>query len=101
VSPTLKTYQAEIESLTKHCQDTENASIDLFKLIINVPDPFPVIELVRQFKETDIYDQIQKLQNENKHLKEALNAYSSEISLMNKQGKCCINEPECLLKINC
>ncbi len=46
-----------------------------------------MVELVKQFNETDLYEQIQKLQHENKDLKEALNAYSSEISLMNKQGK--------------
>ncbi len=50
-------------------------------------DPFPVIELSKEFNENDLNQQLQLLQKENKDLKATLNAYSNEISLMNKHGK--------------
>lgn len=85
VSPYLNAFQLELDNFSNRCKTTETNSIDLFKLLTNVPDPFPVIELVHQFNETDVYEQIEKLQTENKDLKEALNAYSNEINLMTKQ----------------
>ena len=107
VSPLLKIFQSELDNLSNRCKNTERNSGNLFRLLTDVPgkltlkftvlktvlnkrylitDPFPVIELVKQLNETDIYDKINKLQKENKDLKEALNAYSNEISLMTKQG---------------
>lgn len=85
VSPLLKIFQSELDNLSNRCKNTERNSGNLFRLLTDVPDPFPVIELVKQLNETDIYDKINKLQKENKDLKEALNAYSNEISLMTKQ----------------
>ena len=107
VSPLLKIFQSELDNLSNRCKNTERNSGNLFRLLTDVPgkltlkftvlktvlnkrylitDPFPVNELVKQLNETDIYDKINKLQKENKDLKEALNAYSNEISLMTKQG---------------
>jgi len=66
-------------------KQTQSKGINLLKLLTNVPDPFPVIELVRQFSENQVYEQAYKLQAENRSLQENLNAYKYEISLMQKQ----------------
>jgi hypothetical protein len=46
-----------------------------------------VIELSKEFHESDLNQHLQLLHKENKDLKSTLNAYSNEINLMNKHGK--------------
>lgn len=82
MSPYLKAFQLDLDQFTDHCKTTETRRLDLLKFLTNVPDPFPVIELVRQ---CDDFEQVAKLKTENKDLKEALNAYRNEISLMTNQ----------------
>ena len=45
-----------------------------------------MIELLKELNESDLLQQVQLLQKENKDIKATLIAYSNEISLMNKQG---------------
>lgn len=81
----LKLFQDEIDNLSTRCQQSENKLTDLIQLLTNVPDPFPAIELVKKLNENDLYKQIEKLQLENKNLKETLNAYSNELNLFNNR----------------
>ena len=82
----LKLFQNEIDNLSSRCKQSENKLVDLIQLLTNVPDPFPVIELVKQLAtENDLYKQIQTLQLENKDLRETLHAYKEEINLMNNK----------------
>lgn len=71
MSPLLKLFQSEIDALARRCKSTETTCVDLFKLLTNVPDPFPVIESVKTNKsEIQLSKKILKLQNENKQLRE-------------------------------
>lgn len=85
VSSILKPMQLEIDNLSERCKSNESTCVDLFKLLTAVPDPFPVIEIFKELSDTDLSQQIQLLQKENKDLKATLNAYTNEINLMNKQ----------------
>ena len=46
-----------------------------------------MIELSKEFDDSDLNQHLQLLHKENKDLKSTLNAYSNEINLMNKHGK--------------
>jgi len=82
----LKLFQNEIDNLSTRCKQSENKLVDLIQLLTNVPDPFPVIDLVKQLaNENELYKQIQTLQLENKDLRETLHAYKEEINLMNNK----------------
>ncbi len=86
-----------LDTFLAHYKTTQSKGVDLLKLLTNVPDPFPVIELVRQFNESEVYEQAYKLQAENRSLQENLNAYKYEISLMNKQESRQIEEDKDLI----
>ncbi|KIY74451.1 hypothetical protein CYLTODRAFT_416284 [Cylindrobasidium torrendii FP15055 ss-10] len=73
----LKAYQSEIDSLTKRSRTAENAFLDLYKVLAEAPDPYPLLEAavdqaikVEEAKETD--SQLQKLREENAELKKKL-----------------------------
>lgn len=46
----LVAYQTEIDNLTKRCKTSENAFLNVYKVLAEAPDPYPFLEaaVVRQ-----------------------------------------------------
>uniref|UniRef100_A0A669DJM4 Cut-like homeobox 1b n=1 Tax=Oreochromis niloticus TaxID=8128 RepID=A0A669DJM4_ORENI len=50
VAPLLKSFQGEIDALSKRSKEAEAAFLNVYKKIIDVPDPVPVLELAQQLQ---------------------------------------------------
>ena len=37
-------YQTEIDNLTKRCKTAENAFLNVYKVLAEAPDPYPLLE---------------------------------------------------------
>ncbi|KAF8520409.1 CASP C terminal-domain-containing protein [Hysterangium stoloniferum] len=44
LSDRTKAYQTEIDSLTKRCKSSENAFLNVYKVLAEAPDPYPLLE---------------------------------------------------------
>ena len=43
-SPFHSAYQTEIDNLTKRCKACENAFLNVYKVLAEAPDPYPLLE---------------------------------------------------------
>uniref|UniRef100_A0A8C7GCX5 Cut-like homeobox 1b n=1 Tax=Oncorhynchus kisutch TaxID=8019 RepID=A0A8C7GCX5_ONCKI len=48
VAPLLKSFQGEIDALSKRSKEAEGSFLNVYKTLIDVPDPVPVLELGQQ-----------------------------------------------------
>ncbi|GJJ06327.1 hypothetical protein Clacol_000518 [Clathrus columnatus] len=70
----LKAYQTEIDSLTKRCKNSENAFLNVYKVLAEVPDPYPLLEAavdqtVKINESISLEVEVQRLRQENVELR--------------------------------
>ncbi|CAM4558169.1 unnamed protein product [Leuciscus chuanchicus] len=83
VSPLLKSFQAEIDALSKRSKESETAFLNVYKRLIDVPDPVPVLELSQQ-----LHLKVQRMHDidtENQKLRETLEEYNKEFAEVKNQ----------------
>ncbi|XP_020629858.1 protein CASP-like [Orbicella faveolata] len=83
MAPLLKSFQAEIDALSKRSKASETAFLSIYKKLVDVPDPLPVLEqaVVQQQKVSKLQD----YEIENKQLKETLEEYNTEFAEVKNQ----------------
>ncbi|KAI0093028.1 hypothetical protein BDY19DRAFT_921637 [Irpex rosettiformis] len=78
----LKAYQAEIDNLTKRSKTAENAFLNVYKVLAEAPDPYPLLEAavdqtVKVAEARELESEMHRLKDENVELKKRLNESSS------------------------
>ncbi|KAL1743372.1 CASP C terminal-domain-containing protein [Schizophyllum fasciatum] len=78
----LKAYQTEIDNLTKRSKTAENAFLNVYKVLAEAPDPYPLLEAavdqtVKVAETRDFEAQIARLREENAELRKRVNEVSS------------------------
>lgn len=83
VSPLLKAFQSEIDSLTKRSTAAETTFLNAYKKVIEIPDPIPLLEqaLTHQSRLMSLSD----LEVENIKLRETLDEYNKEFAHVKNQ----------------
>jgi len=83
VAPLLKSFQSEVDALSRRSQSAETAFLSSYKKIIEIPDPIPVLKqgVVHHQK----LMQAQDFEIENKQLRETLQEYNSEFAQVKNQ----------------
>jgi homeobox protein cut-like len=69
----LKSYQTEIDNLTKRSKSAESAFLNLYKVLADAPDPYPLLEAavdqtVKIAEARDLEDELQRVKAENAEL---------------------------------
>ncbi|KAI9511170.1 CASP C terminal-domain-containing protein [Russula earlei] len=69
----LKSYQTEIDNLTKRSKSVESAFLSLYKVLADAPDPYPLLEAavdqtVKVAEARDLEDELQLVKAENAEL---------------------------------
>ncbi|KAJ7859720.1 CASP C terminal-domain-containing protein [Mycena leptocephala] len=77
----LKAYQTEIDSLTKRSKASENAFLDVYKVLAEAPDPYPLLEAavdqtVKVAEARDLEAELKRLREENIDLRKRVNDFS-------------------------
>ncbi|XP_055946575.1 homeobox protein cut-like 1 isoform X1 [Argiope bruennichi] len=83
VVPLLKSFQAEVDSLSKRSKAAEAAFLTIYRTFIELPDPVPALEHYQVLLQRTM--RIQDLEIENRHLRETLNDYSRELKSVRNQ----------------
>ncbi|KJA20707.1 hypothetical protein HYPSUDRAFT_1090310 [Hypholoma sublateritium FD-334 SS-4] len=78
----LKAYQTQIDNLTKRSKASDNAFLHVYKVLAEVPDPYPLLEAAvdQAVKVTEAIEheaELLRLQVENAELKKRVNDFSS------------------------
>ncbi|XP_033627656.1 homeobox protein cut-like 2 isoform X2 [Asterias rubens] len=83
VSPLLKLFQSEIDALSKRSKAAEASFLSVYKKLIDLPDPVPVLEhsLSMQKRAQKALD----LEVENQKLRETLDEYNQEFAEVKNQ----------------
>ncbi|KAI0318257.1 CASP C terminal-domain-containing protein, partial [Amylostereum chailletii] len=85
----LKAYQTEIDSLTKRCKFAENAFLDVYKVLAEAPDPYPLLEAaidhtVKAAETREMEDELQRTRKENTELQKRVDGFASVEALKRK-----------------
>ncbi|KAI0001319.1 CASP C terminal-domain-containing protein [Russula compacta] len=69
----LKSYQTEIDNLTKRSKSAESAFLSVYKVLADAPDPYPLLEAaidqtVKIAEARDLEDELQRVKAENAEL---------------------------------
>ncbi|XP_019743194.1 cut-like homeobox 1b isoform X2 [Hippocampus comes] len=83
VAPLLKSFQGEIDALSKRSKEAEAAFLNVYKKIIDVPDPVPVLELAQQLQLK--LQRMHDIEMENTKLRETLEDYNKEFAEVKNQ----------------
>ncbi|XP_077350356.1 cut-like homeobox 1b isoform X2 [Festucalex cinctus] len=83
VAPLLKSFQGEIDALSKRSKEAEAAFLNVYKKIIDVPDPVPVLELAQQLQLK--LQRMHDIETENSKLRETLEDYNKEFAEVKNQ----------------
>lgn len=83
VAPLLKSFQSEVDSLSKRSKASEAAFLTVYKKIIDLPDPVPVLEHAIQLQKKA--QRVSDLEIENKQLRETLDEYNHEFAEVKNQ----------------
>ncbi|KAK7882643.1 hypothetical protein WMY93_028817 [Mugilogobius chulae] len=83
VAPLLKSFQGEIDALSKRSKEAEAAFLNVYKKIIDVPDPLPVLELAQQLQLK--LQRMHDIETENSKLRETLEDYNKEFADVKNQ----------------
>ncbi|XP_056296495.1 cut-like homeobox 1b isoform X3 [Pseudoliparis swirei] len=83
VAPLLKSFQGEIDALSKRSKEAEAAFLNVYKKIIDVPDPVPVLELAQQLQLK--LQRMHDIETENTKLRETLEEYNKEFAEVKNQ----------------
>ncbi|KAL0068825.1 hypothetical protein AAF712_004155 [Marasmius tenuissimus] len=78
----LKAYQTEIDNLTKRSKASENAFLNVYKVLAEAPDPYPLLEAavdqaVKAAESQDLERELKRLREENVELQRRVNDFSS------------------------
>uniref|UniRef100_D8Q8Q9 Protein CASP n=2 Tax=Schizophyllum commune (strain H4-8 / FGSC 9210) TaxID=578458 RepID=D8Q8Q9_SCHCM len=78
----LKAYQTEIDNLTKRSKTAENAFLNVYKVLAEAPDPYPLLEAavdqtVKVAETREFEAQIARLREENAELRKRVNEVSA------------------------
>ncbi|XP_048839565.1 homeobox protein cut-like 1 isoform X2 [Brienomyrus brachyistius] len=78
VAPLLKGFQAEIDALSKRSKESEAAFLNVYKRLIDAPDPTPALEASQQLqlKVQKMHD----VETENQKLRQTLEEYDKEFA---------------------
>lgn len=85
VAQILKPFQLEVDSASKRSKLMEQVLLNLYKQLIDLPDPVPALESVQRLQKRA--DRAQDLDLENKALKETLDDFKAEFSQVKNQGR--------------
>ncbi|XP_064600449.1 protein CASP-like [Liolophura sinensis] len=83
VAPLLKSFQCEVDALSKRSKASEAAFLTVYKKLIDIPDPVPTLELSLQFQKKA--QKVQDFEIENKQLRDTLNEYNCEFAEVKNQ----------------
>ncbi|KAJ7995109.1 hypothetical protein DPEC_G00241160 [Dallia pectoralis] len=83
VAPLLKSFQGEIDALSKRSKEAEAAFLNVYKKFIDVPDPAPVLELSQQLQLK--LQRMHDIETENVKLRETLEDYNKEFADVKNQ----------------
>ncbi|KAJ8256305.1 hypothetical protein COCON_G00184570 [Conger conger] len=83
VAPLLKGFQAEIDALSKRSKEAEAAFLNVYKRLIDVPDPAPVLDVVQQLQLK--LQRMHDIETENQKLRETLEEYNKEFAEVKNQ----------------
>ncbi|KAM9320813.1 protein CASP isoform 2-T2 [Gastrophryne carolinensis] len=83
VAPLLKSFQVEIDALSKRSKESEAAFLNVYKRLIDVPDPVPVLDLVQQLQLK--VQRMHDIETENQKLRETLEEYNKEFAEVKNQ----------------
>ncbi|KAJ7187987.1 CASP C terminal-domain-containing protein [Mycena filopes] len=77
----LKAYQTEIDSLTKRSKASENAFLDVYKVLAEAPDPYPLLEAavdqtVKVAEARDLEIELKRLREENIDLRKRVSDFA-------------------------
>ncbi|KAG0701320.1 hypothetical protein DFH29DRAFT_1000288 [Suillus ampliporus] len=78
----LKTYQTEIDNLTKRSKVSENAFLNVYKVLAEAPDPYPLLEAAvdQAVKATEAYvleAEVSRLCTENAELRQSFSTHDA------------------------
>ncbi|KAF9482164.1 hypothetical protein BDN70DRAFT_919353 [Pholiota conissans] len=78
----LKAYQTEIDNLNKRSKASDNAFLHIYKVLAEVPDPYPLLEAavdqaVKVAEAMEHEAELRRLRDENAELKKRVNDFSS------------------------
>jgi len=85
VAPLLKSFQNEIDSLSKRSKSAEKAFFDIYKKFCDIADPVPTLEYCMESMKN--LQRLQDLEIENNQLRETLTDYNKEITDYKEQLK--------------
>ncbi|XP_052220981.1 homeobox protein cut-like 1 isoform X4 [Dreissena polymorpha] len=83
VAPLLKSFQGEIDALSKRSKAAEAAFLSVYKKLIDLPDPVGVLDYAQQLQKKA--HRVQDLEIENKQLRETLDEYNHEFAEVKNQ----------------
>ncbi|XP_067101850.1 cut-like homeobox 1b isoform X1 [Osmerus mordax] len=83
VAPLLKSFQGEIDALSKRSKEAETAFLNVYKKLIDVPDPTPALELCVQLQVK--LQRMHDVEMENSKLRETLEDYNREFTEVKNQ----------------
>ncbi|KAK0039894.1 protein CASP, partial [Biomphalaria pfeifferi] len=83
VAPLLKSFQVEIDSLSKRSKAAEAAFLSVYKKLIDLPDPVSVLEHAQTLQKKA--QKVQDLEIENRQLRETLEEYNHEFAEVKNQ----------------
>ncbi|XP_070268828.1 homeobox protein cut-like 1 isoform X1 [Myotis yumanensis] len=83
VAPLLKSFQGEIDALSKRSKEAEAAFLNVYKRLIDVPDPVPALDLGQQLQLK--VQRLHDIETENQKLRETLEEYNKEFAEVKNQ----------------
>ncbi|XP_045173732.1 homeobox protein cut-like 1 isoform X2 [Mercenaria mercenaria] len=83
VAPLLKSFQGEIDALSKRSKAAEASFLSVYKKLIDLPDPVQVLEYALQIQKKA--HRVGDLEIENKQLRETLDEYNHEFAEVKNQ----------------
>uniref|UniRef100_A0A8K9XFZ0 DNA-binding protein SATB n=1 Tax=Oncorhynchus mykiss TaxID=8022 RepID=A0A8K9XFZ0_ONCMY len=83
VAPLLKSFQGEIDALSKRSKEAEGSFLNVYKTLIDVPDPVPLLELGQQLQLK--LQRMHDIETENLKLRETLEDYNKEFTEVKNQ----------------
>ncbi|EMD37343.1 hypothetical protein CERSUDRAFT_114020 [Gelatoporia subvermispora B] len=94
----LKAYQTEIDSLTKRSKAAENAFLNVYKVLAEAPDPYPLLEAavdqtVKVAEARELEFELQRMRDENAELRRKL-AETSSLETAKKKAETRIEQLE-------
>jgi len=83
VAPILKSFQGEIDSLSKRSKAAETAFLKIYRLLSELPDPVPALEYAQNLQKRA--EKVSDLEVENQKLRETLEEYNHEFADVKNQ----------------